>query len=386
MKATRRRFGRAGAIAATLLALATATADANRHHPGDPSDREDRLTMVFILDGLRPDSISPALTPNLYRLREQGTDYVRSHAIVPTVTRVNSAALGSGMQPGSNGIVGNAMYVPEVNPTTAFDAGDAANLYRLDEVTGGRMLLTETLGERLAAGGKKLVAIGSGSSGATLLLNPRAPRGTGVMINSGAATATAPFAFPMSVADEILQRFEAPRPPRAGDANSKVDYAERVLRDYVLPELEPDVVMNWLTEPDGSQHAHAAGSPESLVAIANDDRQIGLVLDRVRELGLADRTDVIVVSDHGFSLNEFTVGLAGELVDAGLKASLTSDDVVVADTGASLVYVRIAIRSRSAGSRSSCSSSRGRTRSSPPRARGAKPIRAASWTARSRST
>ena len=35
-----------------------------------------------------------------------------------------------------------------------------------------------------------------------------------------------------------------------------------MLRDYVLPDLKPDVVINWLTEPDHLQHAIGAGAPE----------------------------------------------------------------------------------------------------------------------------
>ena len=74
-----------------------------------------RLNLVFILDGLRPDSINPQNTPNLYRLRQEGVNYVNSHAVFPTVTRVNSTAIGTGYYPGKNGIVSNSMYVPQVN-------------------------------------------------------------------------------------------------------------------------------------------------------------------------------------------------------------------------------------------------------------------------------
>ena len=61
------------------------------------------------------------------------------------------------------------------------------------------------------------------------------------------------------------------------------------------------MVLNWLTEPDASQHAHGAGSPQAIETIRNDDRQVGLVLESLRRLGLDDETNVFVVSDHGFS-------------------------------------------------------------------------------------
>jgi arylsulfatase A-like enzyme len=113
------------------------------------------------------------------------------------------------------------------------------------------------------------------------------------------------------------------------------------MRDYVLAELKPDAVVNWLTEPDRLQHAIGAGSPQARGAIRNDDREIGLLLERLRELGLADKTNIIVVSDHGFGHDTFGVDVTGELIKAGLKAGPDSDDVVVAGSGQTiLLYAR----------------------------------------------
>ncbi len=307
---------------------------------GDGPGRANQ-TIVFILDGLRPDSINAKDTPNLARIRQNGVSYANSHAAVPTVTRVNSSVIGSGSYPTRTGIVGNSMFVPEFHPFTPFSTGEANNLTRLDDVSGGRLIFVKTLAERLQAQGLSLAAVGSGSSGGTLLLNPRAPRGIGYMINAGDEEGDAPFAYPESIGEEIKERFGAP-PSTEGqpDANAKVDYTQGILRDYVLPELQPDVILNWITEPDGTQHRTAAGSPESKATIRNDDRQVGLVLDRLDELGLAKDTNVMVLSDHGFSLHDFNVNLTQELIAAGLKASTTSDDVVVANSGTSLVHVK----------------------------------------------
>jgi predicted AlkP superfamily pyrophosphatase or phosphodiesterase len=333
MSTTRRRGALAAGVAIAGLLVPAAAAPAHDH------GSKAKLNMVFVLDGLRPDSINPVDTPNLYRLRRGGVSWANSHAAVPTVTRVNSTVLGSGAYPGTSGVVGNSMYVPEV-AATPFSTGNAENLYRLDEVSGGRMLFVKTLAERLAAAGRRIVAIGSGSSGGTLLLNPRAPRGAGVMINAGDVSPVRPFAFPASVGDEIVARFGPPPTTTEPDASAKVDYTERVLRDYVLTELKPDVVLNWFTEPDGSQHEHSPGSPQALATIRNDDRQIGLVLDRLKQLRLYDRTNLFVVSDHGFSWHTFNINLDQELIDAGLKAGPGSQDVVVANSGTSLVHVQ----------------------------------------------
>ena len=84
--------------------------------PRRDSAPRDRLVIVFVVDGLRPDAITAADTPTLFRLRAEGMDFANSHAVFPTVTRVNAAAISTGTQPGTNGIVGNQMYVPAVDP------------------------------------------------------------------------------------------------------------------------------------------------------------------------------------------------------------------------------------------------------------------------------
>jgi predicted AlkP superfamily pyrophosphatase or phosphodiesterase len=52
--------------------------------------------MVFVVDGLRPDSVNPTDTPNLWRMRDEGTWFANSHSVVPTVTRGNATVIGSG--------------------------------------------------------------------------------------------------------------------------------------------------------------------------------------------------------------------------------------------------------------------------------------------------
>jgi arylsulfatase A-like enzyme len=106
-----------------------------------------------------------------------------------------------------------------------------------------------------------------------------------------------------------------------------------VLREYVLPELAPDVVINWLTEPDHSQHHVGVGSPAAREALRNDDREIAQVLAAVDRLGLASFTSVLVISDHGFTTNTAGVDVAGALVEAKLKDAADSTDVILASSG-----------------------------------------------------
>jgi predicted AlkP superfamily pyrophosphatase or phosphodiesterase len=77
-----------------------------------------RFIIVFVVDGLRPDAITAEDTPTLYRLRAEGVEFASSHAVFPTVTRVNAAAIATGSQPGTNGIVGNRSTCPRSTGST----------------------------------------------------------------------------------------------------------------------------------------------------------------------------------------------------------------------------------------------------------------------------
>jgi arylsulfatase A-like enzyme len=293
-----------------------------------------RFVIVFVVDGLRPDAITAADTPTLFRLRSEGVEFLNSHAVFPTVTRVNAAALATGTHPGTNGILGNQMFVPAVEPTRAFNTGDHRNLLRLDQATGGRLVLARTLAERLQAHGLSLAGVSSGSTGSAFLLNPRAASGVGVLINSAFEPGQS-VAYPLDVSTTVLAKF-GPGPAKVSGAaryDAVVTWTQQVLREYVLPTLRPDVVINWLTEPDHTQHHIGVGSPSAREALRNDDREIGRVLTSLDDLGLTPTADIFVVSDHGFSTNTAGVDVARALVDAGLKASADSGDVVLASSG-----------------------------------------------------
>ena len=70
----------------------------------------------------------------------------------------------------------------------------------------------------------------------------------------------------------------------------------------------PAYSLLWLSEPDQSQHETGPGSPASLAAIRNADKVLARVLAALDQKGLGPDTDVIVVSDHGFSTIEQRCG------------------------------------------------------------------------------
>ena len=222
-----------------------------------PTARPDRLVAIFVVDGLRPDSINQADTPTIARLRTEGVDYLNSHSIFPTSTRVNAAALITGTYPARHGIVGNSMFVAGVNPQAPFDTGDHTQLMRLEDAE-GRVVTTPTLAEVLSRHGRKVVTLSSGTTGNGFLLNPQARHGAGVAIH-GLFDPGKDAAYPREISDVVIRRFGSP-PPDPDDVG-QMEWTDTVLRDYVLPELRPDVVIDWMGPLDAAQHAHGVGSP-----------------------------------------------------------------------------------------------------------------------------
>lgn len=318
--------------------------------PGSPAAQPaaspPRFCLVFVVDGLRPDSINPTDTPAIARLRDEGVEYLNSHAVFPTVTRVNAAALSTGMYPATNGLVSNDMYVPAVNPRAPFSTGDFRQLLKLEEVS-GRILFAESLGEILHARGKRLVTLSSATTGSGLLLNPGAPRGVGITIHGSFDRGTL-AAYPKEVNDVVLQRF-GPPPAAATPESAHVEWTDNVLRDYVLPELRPDAVIDWLAAPDAAQHSDGVGSSQARDELKKSDGSIGRTLAKLGSLGLLSRTDVFVLSDHGFVHQNIGVDVIGAFVQSGLKRARDSTELVVASNGQSgLVHLEDRSRERTA--------------------------------------
>src|SRR5258708_37027315 len=194
-------------------ALAIASVTATTLAVGSAMAGSATLNMVLVLDGLRPDSITPEETPNLWRLRQEGVNFINGHAVFPTVTRANATAIGTGTYPDRNGMLGNQIYVRAVDPNRSFGNDEHENLLRLDAATGGGMVLAKSLGEFLAERGKTLAVFSSGSTVSALLANPRSPKAVGILVN-GYWEPGKRLAFPDAVNNPLLHPFPVP-PPKA---------------------------------------------------------------------------------------------------------------------------------------------------------------------------
>lgn len=285
-----------------------------------------RSQLVIVVDGLRPDYVTPQLMPRLAALGRRGIVFTAHHAVFPAVTRVNVATMVTGVYPEAHGLLGNNIFIPRVNTQRGLDTGSRANLEAVAKAE-GRLLTAPSLGEILERAGKKLVAIGSGTSGAAFLLNHTVANG---------AIIHQEFTRPESFGAHVVEKL-GPPPPSAmpNDALNR-----RVVDAYfgiAFEELHPDLTFLWLSDPDHTAHSKGIGTPDTIRAIALVDAQIGRVEDTLRAKGLLERTNIIVASDHGFSTHGGAFRLE-TLVEPFAKTMPDGSRDIVVSEGA--IYIR----------------------------------------------
>src|SRR6476469_6726068 len=125
-----------------------------------------RTHLVIVVDGLRPDYVTPDVMPRLTALGQRGIVFNAHHSVFPTVTRVNASSFVTGVYPEAHGLMGNTIYVPRANATGTLDTGKRENLEDVERAE-GRLLTSPTLSELLRPAGKSLLVVSSGSTGAT---------------------------------------------------------------------------------------------------------------------------------------------------------------------------------------------------------------------------
>lgn len=283
-------------------------------------------TLVIVVDGLRPDYVTPDLMPRLVRLGRRGTVFTAHHSVFPTVTRVNVASMVTGTYPESHGLLGNTVYVPSVNPTRGLDTGSRENLETIARVE-GRLLTAPSLGELMQRAGRTLLAVGSGSSGAVFLLNHTV---------AGGAILHHDFTRPERLSAHVLETL-GPPPPHAFPNAAQNRRAVDAFLTIGLDEIRPDVTLMWISDPDTTAHTHGIGSAITRSALALADAEIGRIEDTLAARKLLDRTNIVVVSDHGFSTHTRTFNLTSIVEPFAKTLADGSRDIAVAE-GA--VYLR----------------------------------------------
>ena len=78
-------------------------------------------------------------------------------------------------------------------------------------------------------------------------------------------------------------------------------YLTDVFVNYILPNKKPDLTIFWSKEPDATNHAYGPGTYNSIDATKMNDEILGRVVDKLRQLGWEQTTDIIITQDHNHS-------------------------------------------------------------------------------------
>jgi arylsulfatase A-like enzyme len=99
-----------------------------------------------------------------------------------------------------------------------------------------------------------------------------------------------------------------------------------MILDAVLPEVAPDVLVVWFSDPDSTYHYCGIGSPESIAAIRNADAQFGRILDHRAQAPDAADCQIVVCSDHGLVTARERIEVKPRMRAAGIRIGTSFAD------------------------------------------------------------
>jgi predicted AlkP superfamily pyrophosphatase or phosphodiesterase len=263
-----------------LLALLLQQTAAQTTAPQDSSivSATKSLVLLVSVDGFRNDYLERGITPNLLALAQQGTLAKKFEPVFPTITFPNHYSLVTGRYPDHNGMVNNTMY----------DPSKTEQVFRLSDRNAIENPLWWEEGTPLWVTLKK-----QGKLSSTMFW----------------------------VGSESLNQGIQPHDwLRYDNSLSSSDRTKQLLR--WLSREDPDradFATLYFSEVDSKGHEFGPDSPEVNASIASADRAIGELLEGLQTRGLAQKTTLIVTSDHGMAhitleraidLSGYTIGLS----------------------------------------------------------------------------
>jgi predicted AlkP superfamily pyrophosphatase or phosphodiesterase len=224
---------------------------------GPHAQARDPIVILISFDGWRWDYTDRGNVPNLKALAARG---VRAKELIPSfpsLTFPNHYTIVTGLYPGHHGIVSNTMATPSMPRKFSMSSNEVRN----SAWWGGEPVWATAMRQ----GRRAMSMFWPGSEAAIGGLSP---------------TRWWPF-------DGGL-----PNAERVG----------RVLDWLSLPEGErPNFVSLYFQEVDHIGHVNGPDSPEVREAAAHLDAALGQLVTGIDRLGLSDRVNIVVVSDHGMA-------------------------------------------------------------------------------------
>ena len=277
-----------------------------------------RIVTVIVLDAMRADYFDKhaAAMPALTRMKKEGAWFSNARTdVLPTVTGVGHANIGTGSDPRFHGITVNNLFNRGTGkPQEAYDQLDTKELMALtladtwNLTTDGKAVIIGQGGAiRATAGlvgrgsclisGKKIIAASYGGAdggwetNSTCYTMPDALKpfvGRKVWEAAGGTWMGHDIASSQKFrASALFQKFEA-------EALMAVVDASAAGADEV-----PDLIFVNMKGPDYTSHAHGPDSPEQAATLAELDRQMAAYLALMDKKAGPGRHVTVITADHG---------------------------------------------------------------------------------------
>ncbi|MBI4166944.1 MAG: alkaline phosphatase family protein [Acidobacteria bacterium] len=265
-----------------------------------------RHVLVVSVDGLGASWLThppPNLhIPNFKRLMEEGSYAEGVWSVYPSLTYPAHTTMVTGRMPAEHGIYSNlSSREAGKNSKDWFWFSNAIKVPTLWDLARQNNLTTSSVFWSVTVGGPinwNIPEIWDPAKGM-----------------AGDPLYVAKFATPGLLFEAAL---ELGPPQGASDDVMKVK-----LTGFVLKKHQPNLLMLHLAELDGALHQRGPASPEAAAAVEKADERIGELLTAVKAAGLENKTDVFIVSDHGFLSVERSISPNVLLARAGL---ITADE------------------------------------------------------------
>ena len=240
-----------------------------------------RHVVLISIDGMRPASYTtpgPAKIPALRALAARGAWASGVIGVLPSVTYPSHTTMITGVQPARHGIPMNTYVDPEGRSAGAW------YWYARD-------IKVPTLPGAVRARGLTAAAVSwPVTVGMDLDYNvPEFNRSR----HPEALNALKALSFP----PRLVDGYEAAGGPVAWPMTD----AERTgLAAWIVRTFTPNLTLLHIFDTDSASHADGPDSPEAQAALEQADGHVATMIQALESAGIADRTDIVVVSDHGF--------------------------------------------------------------------------------------
>jgi TatD family hydrolase len=277
------------ALVALVTAAVTGAAESTRH-----------LVLISI-DALRPEFyLDPAYPmPELRGLATRGAQARAAEPVFPSVTYPDHSSIVTGVRPMRHGIAFNQKFEP---------TGDRGRWY--DEAAD---LKASPLWEWARAAGMRTAAVSwpvTVGANIDFLLPERDYYVRKAPLEMLRAAVTPGF-FEMTKVEPDATMFR--------DVVRWDDFLARTTT-ALIREAKPNLLLLHLVQADYFQHHSGRNGDEVKPALARLDAHLGDILGAIKSAGIADRTTVIVVGDHGFQDYDRLVLPNQILARAGFRA------------------------------------------------------------------